>query len=43
MARVQGLDRPPFVIRAQLISPLDAGGSTHLPDALIEVDAAGRI
>ena len=43
MARVQGLDRPPFVIRAQLISPLDAGGSTHLPDALIEVDAEGRI
>lgn len=43
MARVQGLDRPPFVIRAQLISPLDAGGSTHLADALIQVDAQGRI
>jgi guanine deaminase len=43
MARVQGLDRPPFVIRAQLISPLDAGGTAHLADALIEVDADGRI
>jgi guanine deaminase len=43
MARVQGLDRPPFVIRARLISPLDAGGMTHLADALIEVDAEGRI
>ena len=43
MARVQGLDRPPYVIRAQLISPLDAGSSMHLPDALIEVDADGRI
>ena len=38
MARVQGLDRPPFLIRAQLITPLDGGASRHLPDALIEVD-----
>lgn len=43
MAPVQGPTQPPFVIRAQLISPLDAGGSVHLPDALIEVDAQGRI
>jgi guanine deaminase len=43
MAPVQGLDRPPFLIRAQLISPLDAGGSTHMADALIEVGTDGRI
>jgi guanine deaminase len=35
--------RPPFALRARLLTPLDAGGSRHEPDALIEVDAAGRL
>jgi guanine deaminase len=34
---------PPFVIRARLLTPLAAGGTRHEPDALVEVDAAGRI
>jgi guanine deaminase len=36
-------DRPPFAIRARLLTPLDRGGTLHEPDALVEVDAAGRI
>jgi guanine deaminase len=43
MGPVQGLERPPFVIRAQVITPLDAGGSAYLADGLLEVDAGGRI
>jgi guanine deaminase len=35
--------RPPFTVRARLLSPLGAGGTLHEPDGLIEVDAAGRI
>ncbi len=34
---------PPFTLRARLLTPLDAGGFLHLPDARLEVDAAGRI
>jgi guanine deaminase len=36
-------DAPPFVVRARLLTPLADGGMRHLDDALIEVDAAGRI
>jgi len=36
-------DRPPFVLRARLLTPLAAGGTQHEPDARIEVDASGRI
>ena len=43
MGPVQGLDRPPFVIRAQVITPLDAGGNNYLPDGLLEVGPDGRI
>jgi len=43
MGAVQGLERPPFVIRAQVITPLDAGGSSYLADGLLEVGANGRI
>ncbi len=43
MGAVQGLERPPFVMRAQVITPLDAGGSNCLADGLIEVGAGGRI
>jgi guanine deaminase len=35
--------RPPFAIRAGLLTPLAAGGTRHEPDALLEVDATGRI
>lgn len=35
--------RPPFAIRARLLTPLDDGGVRHEPDGLLVVDAAGRI
>ena len=34
---------PPFSLRARLLTPLSAGGSRHELDALLTVDAAGRI
>lgn len=34
---------PPFAIRARVLTPLDDGGVRHEPDAIVEVDAAGRI
>jgi guanine deaminase len=43
MRHVQGLDKPPYVIRAQVITPLSAGGTRHIADALVEVDARGRL
>jgi guanine deaminase len=36
-------DRPPFAIRARLLSPLDAGGTLELSDGTVDVDARGRI
>ena len=36
-------DRPPFVLRARVLTPLAAGGTLHEPDGLLEVDAAGRL
>ena len=36
-------DRPPFAIRARLLSPLDAGGTLDLRDGIVIVDASGRI
>jgi guanine deaminase len=36
-------DRPPFSVRARLLTPLTAGGSRNEVDALVEVDAAGRL
>lgn len=36
-------ERPPFVLRARLLTPLDAGGIQHVADARLEVDAAGAI
>jgi len=35
--------RPPFALRARLLTPLAAGGSRHEPDGLLVVDAAGRL
>jgi len=34
---------PPFAIRATVLTPLAAGGTTHLADGIVEVDATGRI
>jgi guanine deaminase len=34
---------PPFAIRARLLTPLAGGGTLHEADALLAVDAAGRI
>src|ERR1044071_3373868 len=34
---------PPFAIRARLLTPLDAGGTSHEADGLLLVDAAGRL
>jgi len=36
-------ERPPFALRARLLTPLAAGGTSHEPDALIDIDARGRI
>jgi guanine deaminase len=36
-------DNPPFAVRARLVTPLPGGRTRHEVDALIEVDAAGRI
>ncbi len=36
-------ERPPFALRARLLTPLAAGGTSHEPDALIDIDATGRI
>ena len=36
-------DRPPFVLRARLLTPLAAGGSRYESDGALEVDASGRI
>jgi guanine deaminase len=45
-ASLAGVDlpsQPPFTIRARLLTPLAAGGTRHEADALIAIDAAGRI
>jgi guanine deaminase len=34
---------PPFSLRARLLTPLAAGGTRHETDAVIDVDATGRI
>jgi guanine deaminase len=36
-------DRPPFTLRARLLTPIDAGDTTYEPDAAVIVDAAGRL
>lgn len=36
-------DQAPFTLRARLLTPLAEGGTRWEPDAVIEVDAAGRI
>jgi guanine deaminase len=35
--------RPPFAIRGRVVTPLDAGGTLDLPDAIVRVAATGRI
>jgi guanine deaminase len=36
-------DQPPFTLRARLLTPLSEGGTHWEPDAIVEVDANGRI
>jgi guanine deaminase len=36
-------ERPPFAIRARVITPLPGGGTRDVDDAIVEVDAAGLI
>ncbi|HEY7970530.1 MAG TPA: hypothetical protein VID95_11095, partial [Candidatus Limnocylindrales bacterium] len=36
-------DRPPFRLRARILTPLAAGGTRYEPDGMLSVDAAGRI
>ena len=36
-------ERPPFALRARLLTPRDGGGVAHELDALIEVDERGRL
>jgi len=38
-----GVDSPPYTLRARLLTPLTDGGTRFLSDALIEVDASGRL
>ncbi len=35
--------RPPFALRARVLTSLDAGGTRHLADGLVAVDAAGLL
>jgi guanine deaminase len=35
--------RPPFVLRARLLTPLGAGDTRYEPDGILAVDAGGRI
>ena len=43
LSRVDLPTTPPFVLRGRLLTPLGDGRTRHEPDALVEVDAAGRI
>jgi guanine deaminase len=36
-------DRPPYALRARILSPLAAGGTLDIVDGVVEVDARGRI
>ena len=41
--RPSGLEHCPFALRARLLTPLPDGSTRFISDALLEVDAAGRI
>jgi guanine deaminase len=43
MPAVELPGRPPFAIRARIVTPLAAGGTLDVADGLVEVDAAGRL
>jgi guanine deaminase len=43
MPAVELPNRPPFAIRARILTPLAAGGTLDIPDGVVEVDAAGRL
>jgi guanine deaminase len=37
------VNRPPFALRARILTPLDAGATRYLADGVLSVDEAGRI
>ena len=43
LSRVEVPASPPFVLRGRLLTPLRDGGTRHEPDALVQIDEAGRI
>jgi guanine deaminase len=43
MPNLQLPGRPPFALRARVLSPLAAGGTLHEPDGIVVVDEAGRL
>ena len=43
MPRLPIPDRPPFTLRARLLTPLGAGGYRYEADTRLDVDAAGRL
>jgi guanine deaminase len=36
-------DRPPFALRARVLTPLSDGGTADFPDGIVVVDSSGRI
>lgn len=40
---LDSLARPPFSVRARILTPLSSGGTAYLEDGVLEVDAAGML
>jgi len=43
MPAVELPDRPPFALRARILTPLAGGGTLHEPDGVVAVDAGGSL
>src|SRR5258705_6177349 len=43
MPAVELPDRPPFALRARILTPLADGGTLHEPDGVVAVDAGGSL
>ena len=43
MVSLEALARPPFAVRARILTPLDSGETRFLPDGVLVVDSGGRI
>ena len=42
-ASPDAMRRPPFAVRARLLTPLDKGGTRYISDGILRVDEGGRI